>query len=137
MPESKLGQFVGNAVAAILLFALVGSLGSCAFGAIGRSISDARHPELAAQRRASEAAEMAANRREEQARIAASEARQSAHERKMRDYAEQARENENLCIRQMDYETCRRIYHPTPAERAAEQAVVERAARISEAYRDQ
>lgn len=137
MAESKLGQFVGNTVAAILVFALVGSLGSCAFGAIGRSINDARHPELAALRRANEAADLATNRREEQARIAADGARDAEHERKMRELAEQARENENRCIREMDYETRRRIYHPTAAEKAAEQAVVERAARITEAYRDQ
>lgn len=137
MAESRLGQLVGNAVGGILLFALLGSLGSCAFTAIGQSVNHARHAELAAQRRAAEAAAITASRREDRARVAAAESRKAEHEEKMGEYAERARDNENRCIREMDYETCRRIYRPTAAERAREQAVVERAARIAEAYRDE
>lgn len=137
MAESKLDRVVGNAAGAILLCALVGSLGSCAFAAIGQGINDARHPEQAAQRRAHEAAAVVAARQEEQERLDAAVARRAEHDRTMAALAEEARENEKRCIRQMDYETCRRIYRPTAAEMAAEQAIVDRAARIAEAHRAQ
>lgn len=132
MSESKAGQMAGTAVGAILLFALLGSVVSCGVSAV----SDARHPERRAERRSEEAAKSESNRRQEEARKAEDAARRAEHALVMDRYAQEARANENRCLREMDYETCRRIYHPTAAERAAEQASVDRAARIAEAYRE-
>ncbi|RYY22560.1 MAG: hypothetical protein EOP62_22900 [Sphingomonadales bacterium] len=137
MTETKLGQLVGNTVAAVITLALLAMLGSCVFSAIGRGIDDARHPELAAQRKAQAAAEIVETQRKEQARIADEEARRAAHAQTMRDLSARARESENRCIQRMDYETCRRIYRPTREESIAQQAQAERAARIAEAYRQE
>lgn len=144
MAQSKLDQLVRNTLAGMILLTLLLGMAGCAFNLIGRTISEARHPELAVQRRADEAAKRAAierdvdeGRQREERRLKAEEARRAAHDEIMRGYAERARENENRCIRQMDYETCRRIYRPTSAEKAVDAAAIERAQRIAEAYRDQ
>lgn len=127
-----MGQIVSTTVGGILLFALVGSLVSCGFNAV----NEARHPELAAQRERKAEEVSAANRREQIARIAEKEARDAEHAKKMRGFAEQARENENRCIRQLGYEECRRIYRPTAEETAAQLAIADRASRIAEAHQD-
>lgn len=133
MAESKLGQIVSVTVGGILLFALMGSLVSCGLNAV----NEARNPELAVQRRDAEAASRAANLREEAVRTAEKKARDAEHTATMRAYAERARENEKRCIRQLGPEECRRIYRPTAEETAAQLAIVERAGRVAEAYRDE
>jgi flagellar biosynthesis/type III secretory pathway M-ring protein FliF/YscJ len=120
------------------VFGCMGVIAAIAFvwlsaAVIGGIYEQAAHPERAEQRRQVELAEAQRQATVAQAEEAAIASRRAERER--RD--DEQRQRENRCIRQMDYETCRRIYHPTPAETAAEQAVVERAARIAEAYRDQ
>lgn len=92
-----------------------------------------RHVAAAAQAKA----ESAANDREAADKaateLAANEARYAEAERR----AAAKREKENACIREFDYETCRRIYNPTTEEIEAQIAISQRANRIAEAYRDQ
>lgn len=100
---------------------------------IGSAYEQAFHPERVEVRRQAEATRTQQREVVVQAEAAAEAARDAARDKRDREQ----RQRENACIRQLGYEECRRIYHPTSEERAAQAAITERAGRIAEAYRDQ
>lgn len=100
---------------------------------IGSAYEQAFHPERVEVRRQAEAVRTQQREAVVEAEAAAETARRAEREQRDREQ----RQKENACIRELGYDACRRIYHPTAEERAAEMAVVERANRIAEAYRDQ
>lgn len=100
---------------------------------IGSVYEQAFHPERVEVRQQAEAIKTQRREAIVQMEAAADGARDGAREQRDREQ----RQRENTCIRQLGYEECRRIYHPTSEERAAEAAITERAGRIAEAYRDQ
>lgn len=102
---------------------------------IGWGMEIMRDPKGYAARQEAAAAEYAAEQKQQADKAAAEEAAKQARyaEAERRD-AEQ-REKENACIREFDYETCRRIYNPTTEELKAQIAISQRANRIAEAYR--
>lgn len=100
---------------------------------VKNSYVQAFHPEIVEQQRQEQAVEA----RKKQEVADAQAAAEAAKDRERANRDREQRRLENQCIRELGYEACRRIYHPTAEERAAERAVVDRASRIAEAYRDQ
>lgn len=112
-------------------------LGGATIHYVGLGIEMMRDPQAYRERQLAAIADAEANERavadKAAADLAADEARRAE---KVRYEAEQ-REKENSCIRELDYDTCRRIYQPTREELEAQLAISQRANRIAEAYQGQ
>lgn len=115
--------------AAVLIWAVVqvGGIMRDPQGYRDRPVAAAAQAEAEAAANEKEAAHKAATE------LAANEARYAEADRR----AAAKRDKENSCIREFDYETCRRIYNPTAEEVEAQMAISQQANRIAEAYRDQ
>lgn len=129
MTEGEQGALgcTGLIGAAVLIWAVVqvGGIMRDPQGYRERHVAAAAQAEAEAATNEKEAADKAATE------LAANEARYAEADRR----TAAKREKENSCIREFDYETCRRIYNPTVEELEAQIAFSQRANRIADAYR--
>lgn len=130
MTEGEQGALgcTGLIGAAVLIWAVVqvGGIMRDPQGYRERHVAAAAQAEAEADANEEKAADKAATE------LAANEARYAEADRR----AAAKRDKENSCIREFDYETCRRIYNPTAEELEAQIAISQRANRIAEAYSD-
>lgn len=127
MTSQEKNAFGCMGVVAVVAFVWLSAL------VVGGIYEQAFHPEKVEQRRQATVAKAQKAQTITVAQAAVEAAKDE--ERRQRDLAQ--RDKENGCIREIGYEACRRIYQPTPEERAGERAVMDRADRVAEAYSDQ